>query len=72
MEAEEVSSDDLHRIESSNDFQEETRKITENELTNDSIENKIQSKILDYKEELSVGALEAGEAKVLSYDMSIK
>lgn len=71
MEAEEVSSDDLHRIESSNDFQEETRKITENELTNDSIENKIQSKILDYKEELSVGALEAGEAKVLSYDMSI-
>lgn len=41
------------------------------EMTEQSEGDNVKSEILEYKEEVNIGALEAGETKVLSYDMLI-
>jgi len=73
MEAEEISKDDIYEIGDSKETQAEveTREITENELAAENREDKIVTEEIAYQEELNIGSLEAGEAKVLSYDMAI-
>ena len=47
--------------------------ITEAELENENTSSEdIQSEIIEYKDEISIGELTKGQVKVLSYDMTIK
>ena len=41
------------------------------EPTGEITQNKVKSEILEYKEEINIGSIEPGEAKVLSYNMLI-
>lgn len=49
----------------------EAREIVKEELNSGSENDSINSEELEYKDEINIGSLEAGETKVLSYDMAI-
>ena len=69
MESREVSDDELYRP---NDGSEtETREIQESELIASNGESSVKTEEMEYKDEVNIGSLEAGEVKVLSYDMTI-
>ena len=70
MESKEVSDEDLYRTNDSKN-EVETREISESELTGADEESSITTEELKYDTEVNIGSLEAGEAKVLSYDMLI-
>ncbi len=70
MESKEVSDDEIYRS-GNGDTQTEIRDIGESELTNTNSDENIQSEELEYKEDVNIGSLAAGEVKVLSYDMII-
>ncbi|MGN1297254.1 MAG: SdrD B-like domain-containing protein [Clostridia bacterium] len=70
MESQEVSDDDLYRTNSSQN-EVETREISESELTGTSEESSVKTEELNYNTEVNIGSIEAGETKVLSYDILI-
>lgn len=70
MESKEVSDEDLYRTNDSKN-EVETREISESELTGADEESSITTEELKYDTEVNIGSLEAGEVKVLSYDMLI-
>lgn len=72
MKAEEITDDDIYHVGSGEaGKQVETKEMKETELTTDDTEDRIETEELEYKDELDIGSLEAGEVKVLSYDMVI-
>ncbi len=68
MTAEEVSDDEIHRVDDAKS--EATREIEENELLNNET-NSIKSEEIEYKDIVNIGSIEAGEAKVLNYNLTI-
>lgn len=70
MESKEVSDEDLYRTNDSKN-EVETREILESELTGDDKESSVTTEELKYDTEVNIGSFEAGEVKVLSYDMLI-
>lgn len=68
MESTEITDGDLYRP--GNENEAEIREIQENELIPDE-ETSVNTEELEYREEINIGSLEAGEVKVLSYDMLI-
>lgn len=68
MESTEIADEDLYRPGDTTEV--ETREIEESELTSNE-ETTVTTEELEYKEEINIGSLEAGEVKVLSYDMII-
>ncbi|MCI8443677.1 MAG: hypothetical protein HFJ37_00600 [Clostridia bacterium] len=68
MKAEEVTDDDIYHVGSQ---EVEPKEMKERELATEEIEDEIETEELEYKDEIAIGSLEAGEVKVLSYDMDI-
>lgn len=68
MTKQEVSADDIYYIGQTNNVQEDI----EQEENNQQTEQEINSEVLEYKEEINIGTLQAGEIKVLSYDLFIE
>lgn len=67
MESEEISDGDIHSVDSNTQVQ--PREIKEEELAKEQEDIKTQE--LEYAEEIDIGAIEAGETKVLSYDIEV-
>lgn len=63
MKKETISDDDILDFNNPRSFSEENVKEKE--------EAKINSELVEYKDEINIGSLEAGEAKVLSYNMLV-
>ena len=68
MNENEVSDEDIAYISSEKTDKVKTKPETN---TNNEIDENVQSEIIEYSDEINIGTLEAGEIKVLSYNMVI-
>lgn len=71
MKSEEVDDDQIHRPNMESDEVSETREITEEDLMKNQSNEEEKTEYIEYAPEVNIGTLEAGETKVVSYDLGI-